>query len=141
MKLFGLDDSIESSAVITPWSLIHVLSGYVIYVIAKRYIPGISFKEIIILCFVIHTLYEVKDLVCYNDDLFFALHGKKLIDTASHFWDHSNSLANSIGDTVFAFIGTALGPILAPRVTNSIVFNTIIIFIATFTFFIHRRYG
>ena len=91
MKL-RLVDTIQKPSLITPWSLVHVLVGGLIYLYLKFFFKNISITTAFIVMIVIHTLYEIKDLFSY-----FKI-------TKKTQWN-DNSLTNSIGDTLCAIIG------------------------------------
>lgn len=82
--LLGMKDSKYNSAILTPWTIIHVISGIMFAVFSKN----LDFKKSLFLFFVIHTIYELKDI---------------------YFEDGQNSFANSIGDQLFAVTGFLIG--------------------------------
>lgn len=79
-----MKDSKYNSSVLTPWTIIHVISGIMFAAFTKN----LDFKKSLFLFFVIHTIYEIKDI---------------------YFEDGQNSLANSIGDQLFAVGGFMIG--------------------------------
>jgi hypothetical protein len=94
MQIYGLYDSVEKPCFITPWDLIHFLSGIVFYLFFKYF--NFNFYIGLTLFIIIHTLYEFKDLFYYF----------KITDI-NNYWTN-NSLLNSIGDTFSAILGYIL---------------------------------
>ena len=137
MKYFGMGDKMDTPTIITPWSFVHALTGYVIYVLVKTYDSKIGLEKVLLICFVIHTIYEMKDMICYNESLFNIIYGQK-VEKAR--WA-DNSFANSVSDTIFSLIGTALGPVIAPRVTNITAINSVSMLIGVWIIFNYLGYG
>lgn len=84
--MISLSDDPRNPNILTPWSLIHVISGLAFAVFSKY----MNFKKTnsIIYLFILHGLYEAKDLT----------------QDGTH-----NSIKNSIGDQICALIGFFIG--------------------------------
>ena len=108
MKLIGNDDTLKEQVFITPWSLIHGYAGVIIYVAAKRFFPKLSLMQILILNLIIHSIYEMEDMLCYHEELFIKIYGKKPAES----WWGNNSFLNTIGDTIFSLGGSIIAPML-----------------------------
>ena len=93
MNIFGVSDSKKDVTLITPWSFIHAYSGFMFYLTLKYLYPEFSLLKIFILLIIVHTIYEIKDLLSYFN-----------IKVSSEKWS-DNSYMNSIFDTIFALIG------------------------------------
>ena len=89
VSFIGISDRMNNSCFITPWSFIHMFFGFTYYVVFSKYM---TYKNNFITMNVIHTLYELKDIICAY---VLKLKGK---------W-YSNTFINSIGDSIFAIIG------------------------------------
>jgi len=109
MLLIGVSDDTKYTPIMfTPWSLIHVISG-IMFALFTRNVPfGRSFA----LFFILHGLYEVKD-----------------VSTGV-----INSLPNSIGDQLSATCGFLLGRILETQ-------NLIIISLILFAIFLNPLFS
>ena len=88
-----MSDSKKDVTLITPWSFIHSYSGFIFYLTLKYLYPEFSLLKIFILLIIVHTIYEIKDLLSYFN-----------IKVSSEKWS-DNSYMNSIFDTIFALIG------------------------------------
>ena len=97
-KLFSETDSMKTPSLFSMCSFSHFFWGFVFFIIMKYYNAKLSFNLILILFFVIHTIYEIKDTLCYFG---INLFNNKKID--SYFMN--NSYLNSIGDTIFGLLG------------------------------------
>ena len=115
MKVFSISDNVENSSLITPWSLIHLLFGLLLY-LYLTYFFNTSTEKAFLILLIIHTIYEIKDLMYY-----FNIHEK------DGYWAN-NSLINSIGDTVFAIIGFGIGMQIEEINLNLIVYLTLLYF-------------
>lgn len=84
--VLSLSDDPDNPKILTPWSLIHIISGLVFASFAKymNLKKSISFISL----FILHGLYELKDVTL----------------DGSH-----NSTINSIGDQICALIGFFIG--------------------------------
>ena len=82
--LVGLKDTLASNKFITPWSFIHFMSGVVMYRLNPNIYLGLF----------LHTLYELKDIYMSTRVK------NKNIDG----WGN-DSILNSLGDTLFFWIG------------------------------------
>ena len=104
LSFYSNIDTVEEPSLFTPWSLVHLLSGAIIYLYTRYFFKNISRKNAMIIMLFLHTLYEIKDLQYY----FF---GKKGDD-----YDENNSLPNSICDTICS----ALGLLIAYNITKTV---------------------
>ena len=100
MLLIGVSDDTKNNPIMfTPWSLIHVISG-IMFALLTRNVPfGRSFA----LFFILHGLYELKDVS--TGDI--------------------NSVPNSIGDQILGTCGFLLGRTLE---TQKLIIISLIIF-------------
>jgi hypothetical protein len=96
IRFFGYNppDSKQTPCLITPFTGIHFLSGAAVNVLFRKL--NIPYTIAFILWFVIHMLYELKDLhssyVKKSDDYY-----------------HNHSLMNSVSDQLFALLGFIIG--------------------------------
>ena len=88
-------DSQGNPTFITPWSLIHFLTGVILMLNANYFNIDKEFSFSILV--LVHTLYELKDF--YFSYIYKG--PKNLISE----WANSNSLFNILGDTVFFILG------------------------------------
>lgn len=116
-------DSKYNATFITPWSFIHLYSGF-FGIILTNY-TKMDKKFSILFLVLIHTIYELKDL--YFSYLY---KGQK---TKISEWSKKNSLFNSIGDTLFFILGIFIGINLKPNMKQLIVI--ILIFLILFCIF------
>ena len=98
-KIFSLADNMNfykgyASALITPWTLIHFLTGVNTFLILNNY--NYNYSQILYIGIIVHTIYEIKDCKLYFTDA-------KRTD-----WN-DNSIINSIGDTISFVLGLLLG--------------------------------
>jgi multisubunit Na+/H+ antiporter MnhG subunit len=84
VSLISLEDSKYKPSFTTPWTIIHTISGITFANLSKH----LDFKSSFIVFFIIHTIYELKDI--YSK-------GSK------------NSAFNSIGDQTFGVLGFLIG--------------------------------
>jgi hypothetical protein len=98
-KILGLDDAKNKAVLFTPWSIIHFLVGYV----GMSYVNyfNINKDNGMIILFIIHTLYEIKDYFFSN-----VYKGPKFILSE---WSSGNSVYNCFGDTIVFIMGMSLG--------------------------------
>ena len=61
IKLLSMSDTIKSNSFITLWTFIHFLNGVTLYLYLKHILKISTINSFIIL-FVLHTIYEIKDL-------------------------------------------------------------------------------
>jgi len=91
MKLISItQDTRNNPVLITPFSLVHFLSGVAAYLIIVDYFK-INLKNGFLVWFIIHGLYEVKD--CYKTYY------------SNKEGDQVNSCYNSVADHVFGMLG------------------------------------
>ena len=106
-KIFSISDTEKSNSFYTPWSLVHLFAGMVLYFFFNIYFkPKIS----LILSLVIHTIYEIRDY-------YKTYHLKKA----------KNSLFNSVGDTVSCLIGILIAIFMNIKGTKNKVIYLVII--------------
>lgn len=99
--MWAFSENVKSPAFITPWSLIHILSGMLFYSWMSLLFPYISIYALVIMWLLIHTVYEFKDwYVSY-------VQGKG-----------NNSLWNSLGDELCGMLGFALGYLIIGHPVN-----------------------
>jgi hypothetical protein len=89
-------DSQGDPTFITPWSLIHFLTGVISMLNANYFNIDKEFSFSILL--LVHTLYELKDF-------YFSYVYKGPKNSVSE-WANSNSLLNMTSDTIFFILGT-----------------------------------
>ena len=93
MLLIGNNDSVDNPTLITPWFIIHVFNSCFSYTLLNNYFFN-NWTSAYIVIF-LHTLYELKDY--YYSYYNIEFEGRC-----------SNSILNSIGDTIACFIGIYL---------------------------------
>ena len=109
MKHFGKNNNIENPTLLTPFSLVHLVSGITLFILLSLYTKNRI--VIIIGVLIIHTIYEFKD---YYTTYINKIRFKKDNYFSEFFID--NTVINSIGDTIACIIGIIIGYYL--------VFNT-----------------
>ena len=118
MNYYAISDTIKNQAFITPWALIHFLSGGIAFFTIMYLYPNISMINALLLWFILHTIYEIKDLMPF-------LKKKKYPSE----WE-DNSVINSIGDTLFSIIGflffSLFGRIKLPFV---VIYSILVLFL------------
>lgn len=114
MKVFSLKDTVENPALFSPWSFQHFIVGFAAYVIIKAVAPELSLTAIVIIGFIVHTVYELKDILCYDKELFRKIFRSGPLKNRP---DLNNSIANSVGDTIMAFFGCVLAPYIVTKPT------------------------
>ena len=119
--LFSLEDTIKKNALITPWSVVHLLTGYLFSLYGIN-VLNISFNSAFWIGLLLHTLYEIKDLSCYF-----------LNCSEENTW-HNNSFINSIKDTIFFIIGFYLIKIINIRSGSYIIGLTLLYLIIIIIF-------
>jgi hypothetical protein len=104
--ILSFSDDPDNPAILTPLSLIHVISGLVFASFAKY----MKFKKTnsFIYLFILHGLYEVKDLTLNKDG-------------------YHNSIKNSIGDQICSLIGFFIGWNL--DITQTFIISCVLFFI------------
>ena len=96
IKFISTSESIKNKALITiPWSLHHFWIGILTAIIFKYY--GFSNKLNVILSFIIHLIYELKD--------YYYSH---ILKKYSIYSESSDSIINSIGDIIINLSSTIL---------------------------------
>jgi len=133
-KLFSETDSMKTPKFFTVCSFSHFFLGFVFFIIMKFYNAKLSFNLILILFLVIHTIYEIKDTLCYFGINFF--NNNKI----NYFMD--NSYLNSIGDTIFGLLGVYIASLYLKNKNNiylKIFILIVLIFAALCTFNIFKN--
>lgn len=120
IRIIGITppDSKETPCLITPFTVIHFLSGAVANVILRKL--NYTYINAFILWFFIHMIYELKDL--------YGSYVKKSND-----YYHNHSLINSITDQTFALFGFIYG--------DKIPIEIAIPFIVMYTSIVLLAYG
>jgi len=120
-------DTIKENALLTPWSFIHFLSGFMSYLYVKKY-TNISEINIFLISIIIHTVYELKDV---------SSHTLKLHTSKSIWYD--NSVLNSVGDTIAFILGLIIGLVFKDKIktlSNKNVVTITLLFLITFVIFL-----
>jgi nucleoside recognition membrane protein YjiH len=96
LRFFGIDppDSKHTPCLITPFTGIHFLSGVIVNMVFRR--MNIKYTPAFIIWFIIHMIYELKDL-----------HGSYIKNFDNYYQNHS--VSNSIADQIFAVAGFMIG--------------------------------
>ena len=123
MNIFGISDSKKDVTLITPWSFIHAYSGFMFYLTLKYIYPDLSLLKIFILWIIVHTIYEIKDLLSYFN-----------IRVSNIRWS-DNSYMNSIFDTIFAIIGFFIAYYINNYSKNFYYINIILYFYFLYYYF------
>jgi hypothetical protein len=92
--LFALNED-KSSAVFTPFSLVHALSGW--YMALLFYYAGLTNLQGFTALNLVHLLYESKD--------YYIMYHTEKGKTGS---SHRNTLTNSVGDQISAILGAVI---------------------------------
>lgn len=122
-NLIKNNDSVNNPTFITPWSFIHLFSGFV-GILSINYFNIDDYIGIILLI-IIHTFYEAKD--------FYFSYLYKGPKTSISEWSSNCSLFNSLGDTLFFIIGVYLGRFIVPN-TIELVIILLLYFIISYIF-------
>ena len=93
-----LSDGRDTPILFTDWSYVHFMTGVYFFVILHRYMEY-NIKKSFILWAILHTIYELKDI--YFSYIYRTNSKKGFINNSSWF--------NSIGDTIYAFVGFIFG--------------------------------
>ena len=118
-RLFGLNEFTVDTC-ITTWAFVHFLSGiFITYILAYFKISNINS---LIIFNIIHFIYELKDYII----TYYIKKGSR--DNL----DFYNSFANSIGDTIWGFIGSFIMFLLLKSKTIPINKTTLIIISISF---------
>ena len=128
-NLMNISDDKENPACITPWSFIHLYSGFIFYLTLKYLYPKLSLLTIFIIWVILHTIYEIKDLLSYFK--IYVYEDKK--------WNN-NSVINSVFDTIFAIFGLLIAYYININTTNFYFIN-IILYILFIYYFIKSKFG
>ena len=128
IKLFSNTDTVKSNSFITPWSYIHLLTGCIIYLYLKYIFKKISIINSFIIMIIIHTIYEIFDLMYYFR-----------IKKETNYWS-DNSLINSVGDTIFAIIGFLIAIEIKEINIHGLIFLTFV-YLITIYFFSKKKLG
>jgi len=102
---FSITDKRNSPAFVTPWSLIHFMFGVLFYLYFEYLFPNVSALNMFVVLIIVHTLYEITDLLYYFN-----------LNLKGQYWS-SNSLLNSVGDTIFTILGFILVAIWKPKMS------------------------
>ena len=133
MRFIGSTDYIKTPALFTPFTVVHFYAGLVGYVAMKYLYPKMSLFNIFWILVFFHTLYEIKDLLCYNEWI--------CVNIFNSCSDLDNSYINSIGDTIAAMLGIAIGPYCAGKVNNVLCCNALISLFVVWAIFSSYRAG
>ena len=117
-------DTISKPALFTPASLLHFVVGIWLYSILKYY--NYTNSQTYFLSIMIHTIYEMQDLVCNNKKLCKYFFG--ISDIHSSYWKN-NSFYNSIGDTISFILGMIYVQLYSHKITSDNVKNTTLLVI------------
>ena len=123
-KLISNSDSKNNPVFITPWSLIHFLTG-VVGIINSNYF-NINKNVSLFFLFLIHTLYELKDYY-----FSYVYNGSKNIISE---WASSNSIFNTIGDTLFFVLGMIISININVNKNQLIIVNVFFLLICLIFF-------
>lgn len=119
-NLIKNNDGIDNATLITPWSFIHLFSGFV-GILSINYFNINDYVGIILLI-IIHTLYEAKD--------FYFSYLYKGPKTSISEWSSKNSIFNSLGDTLFFIIGIYLGRFVVPNTIELVIIFSMYVIIS-----------
>lgn len=126
MKLYSFSDTINNPACITGFTFIHFYTGFLFYIILKYLYPKLSFLFLFSLWFILHTLYEIKDLMAYFEFIKYKT-----------YWS-DNSIENSIFDTIATMLGLYIGYIIKYKSISFLVLNIFIYLILLLIFYINK---
>jgi len=129
MKVLSLSDSIENPSCITYFTFIHFYTGFIFYIIMKYFFPKWSFLRVFLLWILLHSLYEVKDMLYYWK-----------IKITDDYWG-DNSFINSIFDTIATLLGLWVGYLCVPNISYVSFWTNIIVYAIVSLYFIASRFG
>lgn len=135
INLINISDNIKNPSCITPWSFIHLHSGFIFYLTLKYLYPKFSFFTIFIFWLILHTIYEIKDLMSY-----FNIYIYKSDYNSIKNWNN-NSIINSIFDTIFTLIGLLIAYYININSNNFYFVNMIIYILTLYYFFTNKKIG
>lgn len=133
MKFVDTTDYIKTPALFTPFTIVHFYSGIIGFIVIKYLYPKMSFFNIFWLFILLHTVYEVKDLLCYNEWI--------CVNIFNSCSDLDNSYINSIGDTIAAMLGLVIAPSLVSKITDRYCANAILSFFFMWFIFASNKAG
>ena len=115
-NIIGMVDSKGTPKLLTPWSLMHFVTGILLYGLLDKFIPGSnSEKYSVFISMFLHTLYEIKDYqyTYFNKPLPDPIHNLvksfyKLTNPNTQLSGNEDTLLNSIGDTLSFCLGIYL---------------------------------
>lgn len=121
-KIIGLDDSVNKAVLITPWSIIHFLLGYLCMVYVNYF--NINKDNAIVALFILHTIYEIKDY-------YFSY----IKDPQSKYekWSSNNSIYNCFGDTIAFMLGVAFA-VNTNYSTTTLIIATLLFLLSVYLF-------
>lgn len=110
--MYSDNDTVENPAFITPWTLVHFLSGFLFYVFFKYFLPKTPNWNLFIALAIIHTVYEIKHLY--------------LSQTMRGVYWNNDSVINSLGDSMANFLGFYIAICVAPITLSTVVLSSIL---------------
>jgi hypothetical protein len=84
IKWYDSKETVAQPAFTTPYTIVHFITGMLAYTMSYFLFPAMPLLYSFLIWVVLHGAYEIHDLQMTNND---------------------NSLANSIGDTIFSIMG------------------------------------
>ena len=115
------NDTVETPCLFSFWSIQHFLTGVFLYCFLAYYFKKISKTKIILIVLLLHSIYEIKDMLYY-----FGL-------VEGNHWSN-NSPLNILGDTICCLVGSLLIMKLFKNI-DRFVLKLISVFYFIFTIF------
>lgn len=133
MYIVGSNDYINMPALLTPFTFVHFYAGFVGFVLIKYFYPKLSFQNTFLIFIILHTIYEIKDLLCYNDWIC-----SNIFNSCS---DLDNSIVNSIGDTIASIIGLFIATFCVGKISDIFCINAVTSFFVIWFIFAYVQAG
>ena len=126
MRVLGTEDTVKDPVLLTPFSIIHMISGFII----QRYLKEntkLSLKQRYITTLILHSIYEYKDY--YKSYINVDNECQQKIKPDYCRWS-DNSFINTIGDTISCLIGQYISENYLLKIKlNKYVFRFILLYI------------
>jgi len=125
ISFLSIDDNKNNMGLFTPWSIVHIIVGTLLYKLLKLY--NNQYNSII-WTIILHTIYEFKDL-------YFSYFHNTNFNIEKNKWLYYNSYINSIGDTIACIIGIYIAYLYKFNIlTYIILIVSMILLVSLFTY-------
>lgn len=132
-------DNLNNNACITPWSIIHFLSGIMLIILNILVFKINTFWKIFIIYNLLHLIYEIKDY-CMTNYQGMRNYVKININESLAKWSITNSVVNCYCDQIIFCCGLLFGYYIfyIKKLTNLIYPTSIMLFIV-WLYFINNK--